>query len=72
MMDALRPHSFGMALAGAGGGGFMYVISKEPNARASMEAIVAGLSQTPTDVSFHDVKIDTEGLVLSLSESGSL
>lgn len=32
MMDALRPHTLGMSMAGAGGGGFLYLLTKEPNA----------------------------------------
>lgn len=64
-MDALRPYSHGMALAGAGGGGFMYVISKEPSAHAMMKALIAGLPDTPAEVTLHDVVIDSEGLVVT-------
>lgn len=28
MIDAMAPHAYGQAMAGAGGGGFMYVIAK--------------------------------------------
>ena len=31
MMHALEPLALGMCLAGAGGGGFMYLLTKEPN-----------------------------------------
>eukprot|EP00047_Mylnosiga_fluctuans_P004512 m.234963 g.234963 ORF g.234963 m.234963 type:complete len:1084 (-) comp12747_c0_seq1:63-3314(-) len=62
LMSILRPHSHGMALAGAGGGGFMYVISKEPDARAAMEALVAARNDLPKDIRFHRVEIDPIGL----------
>jgi fucokinase len=65
-MDTLRPLSHGMALAGAGGGGFMYVISKEPNAGPVMQALVAAQPDLPADVTFHAVEIDPEGMTVSL------
>jgi len=31
IMKALEPHVLGMSLAGAGGGGFMYLLTKNPH-----------------------------------------
>ena len=41
MMEALEPHVYGQALAGAGGGGFMYLLTKEPNALENIKAALA-------------------------------
>jgi fucokinase len=62
MMDLLEPHAFGQALAGAGGGGFMYVISKEPNASEMLERIIRENIPDATDILFHKVEIDSLGL----------
>lgn len=32
MMDVMAPHVYGQSMAGAGGGGFMFALSKEPHA----------------------------------------
>lgn len=41
MMDALLPHVHGQALAGAGGGGFMYILTKEPGAVERVKQILS-------------------------------
>ena len=41
MMEALEPHVCGQALAGAGGGGFMYLLTKEPNAIENIKTVLA-------------------------------
>lgn len=43
MMDALLPHVYGQALAGAGGGGFMYILTKESGAVEKVKEILAGV-----------------------------
>ena len=68
MMEILRPYSHGLALAGAGGGGFMLVVSQEPNMRLEFESLIAAArshedGEIPSDVQFYDVEIDPEGLV---------
>uniref|UniRef100_A0A672HET9 L-fucose kinase n=1 Tax=Salarias fasciatus TaxID=181472 RepID=A0A672HET9_SALFA len=55
MMDALRPLVLGQSLAGAGGGGFLYLLTREPRQR---EAVLRGLG----DVSVHSVQLDMDGL----------
>ena len=51
---------YGGALTGAGGGGFLIVVTKRPNARAELAAALAG-----TAAEFYDVAVDGEGLVVS-------
>jgi fucokinase len=63
MMEILAPHVHGQALAGAGGGGFMYLLSKAPHAAADLEALVRSQMEL-SDVKFHAVALDQEGLVV--------
>jgi len=64
MLDAMKPHIFGGSMAGAGGGGFMYVLAKKPNAGAELEAIVRAQVPNVADVKFHEVQMDSIGLHL--------
>uniref|UniRef100_A0A8C3JWJ8 L-fucose kinase n=1 Tax=Calidris pygmaea TaxID=425635 RepID=A0A8C3JWJ8_9CHAR len=41
MMEALRPHVYGQCLAGAGGGGFLYVLTKAPRQKEALHQILA-------------------------------
>lgn len=41
MMDALQPYVYGQCLAGAGGGGFLYVLTKEPQQKETLHQILA-------------------------------
>lgn len=41
MMDVLAPHVYGQSLAGAGGGGFLYLLTKEPKQKEALEAVLA-------------------------------
>uniref|UniRef100_A0ABM0MGI0 L-fucose kinase-like n=1 Tax=Saccoglossus kowalevskii TaxID=10224 RepID=A0ABM0MGI0_SACKO len=43
MMEALKPSVYGQALAGAGGGGFMYVLTKKPNAIDDIKQVLTTL-----------------------------
>eukprot|EP00160_Parvularia_atlantis_P003800 Unigene13194_Nuclearia_a/m.39958 Unigene13194_Nuclearia_a/g.39958 ORF Unigene13194_Nuclearia_a/g.39958 Unigene13194_Nuclearia_a/m.39958 type:complete len:287 (+) Unigene13194_Nuclearia_a:1117-1977(+) len=61
IMDLLRPHVWGQALAGAGGGGFLFAITKRPDAAAELEALVRS-APALAEVTFHRVEIDTDGL----------
>ncbi len=40
MMAALSPYIHGVSLAGAGGGGFMYVLTKEPNSLDTVQQVL--------------------------------
>uniref|UniRef100_A0A3Q0SS81 Fucose kinase n=1 Tax=Amphilophus citrinellus TaxID=61819 RepID=A0A3Q0SS81_AMPCI len=44
MMEALRPLVLGQSLAGAGGGGFLYLLTREPQQR---DAVLQVLNNTP-------------------------
>lgn len=41
MMDVLAPYVHGQSLAGAGGGGFLYLLTKEPQQKEVVEAVLA-------------------------------
>lgn len=43
-MDALKPLVLGQSLAGAGGGGFLYLLTREPGQR---QAVLQVLNNTP-------------------------
>uniref|UniRef100_A0A7N5ZT94 L-fucose kinase n=1 Tax=Anabas testudineus TaxID=64144 RepID=A0A7N5ZT94_ANATE len=61
MMEALRPLVFGQSLAGAGGGGFLYLLTREPGQH---QAVLQGLG----DFSVHSVELDMDGITV-LSQS---
>ena len=43
MIAALQPYVWGVSLAGAGGGGFMYVFTKEPHATQVVAEVLASV-----------------------------
>ncbi|NXT74836.1 FUK kinase, partial [Zapornia atra] len=61
MMDALRPYVYGQCLAGAGGGGFLYVLTKAPRQK---EALHQTLTKTEGlgNFSIHNIEVDMGGL----------
>ncbi|XP_058384226.1 L-fucose kinase isoform X1 [Diceros bicornis minor] len=68
MMDILAPHVHGQSLAGAGGGGFLYLLTKEPQQKEVLEAVLAK-TEGLGNYSIHLVEVDTQGLSLQLLES---
>ncbi|CAH1780096.1 unnamed protein product [Owenia fusiformis] len=46
MMASLREHTYGMTLAGAGGGGFMYVLMKNPGGIGLVKEILSQIEGT--------------------------
>ncbi|XP_029821347.1 L-fucose kinase [Manacus vitellinus] len=60
MMDALRPHVHGQCLAGAGGGGFLYVLTKAPQQREALQQILTG-TEGLGNFSIHSIEVDTGG-----------
>ena len=54
----------GASLTGAGGGGFLLVVTREPGSRARLQAALAAGSIE--GVEFHDVAVDDVGMQLSL------
>jgi fucokinase len=73
MIAALRPHIFGASLCGAGGGGFLVGISREPGARATVEAALRadaafGALAGGSGWEVFDCAVDTQGLVVAVEE----
>ncbi|NWX19054.1 FUK kinase, partial [Aegotheles bennettii] len=60
MMEALRPHVYGQCLAGAGGGGFLYVLTKAPRQKEALHQILAKMEGLG-NFSIHSVEVDTGG-----------
>ncbi|XP_071824036.1 L-fucose kinase-like isoform X2 [Apostichopus japonicus] len=67
MMDALLPHVYGQALAGAGGGGFMYILTKESGAVLRVKEILAGVEGTE-NITVHSVSLDQTGLEVTVED----
>ncbi|KAK2880635.1 L-fucose kinase [Channa argus] len=63
MMEALRPLVLGQSLAGAGGGGFLYLLTREPRQR---QAVLEVLNKTQGlgDFSVHSVELDMDGITV--------
>ncbi|XP_078608481.1 L-fucose kinase-like isoform X1 [Branchiostoma floridae x Branchiostoma japonicum] len=67
MMTALKPHVYGQVLAGAGGGGFMCVLTRDPGGLQLVRNILqaAGVGE---DVSIHTAEVDTTGITVTTLE----
>uniref|UniRef100_A0A8C8RF37 L-fucose kinase n=1 Tax=Pelusios castaneus TaxID=367368 RepID=A0A8C8RF37_9SAUR len=65
MMDALQPYVHGQSLAGAGGGGFLYILTKEPNQKEIIQQILAN-TEGLGNFSIHTVEVDTAGFSMQL------
>ncbi|KAM4572851.1 L-fucose kinase [Odontesthes bonariensis] len=63
MLEALRPLVLGQSLAGAGGGGFLYLLTREP---CQQQAVLRVLNNTPGlgDFSVHSVELDVDGITV--------
>ncbi|XP_010642732.1 L-fucose kinase isoform X4 [Fukomys damarensis] len=70
MMDVLAPYVHGQSLAGAGGGGFLYLLTKEPQQKEVVEAVLAN-TEGLGSYSVHLVEVDIQGLSLQLLGSES-
>ncbi|XP_032926040.1 L-fucose kinase isoform X1 [Catharus ustulatus] len=60
MMDALRPYVYGQCLAGAGGGGFLYILTKAPQQKEALHQILAD-TEGLGNFSIHSIEVDTGG-----------
>ncbi|NXK68312.1 FUK kinase, partial [Sylvietta virens] len=60
MMDALRPYVYGQCLAGAGGGGFLYILTKAPQQKEALHQILAN-TEGLGNFSIHSIEVDTGG-----------
>ncbi|XP_077567412.1 L-fucose kinase isoform X2 [Stigmatopora nigra] len=63
IMEALRPLALGQSLAGAGGGGFLCLLSRLPDQKDAVARVLAAAPGVG-EFSVHTVEIDTEGLAL--------
>ena len=61
MMDKLRPYTLGMLLAGAGGGGFMYVLTKKAHSKDFVANLLKEV-EGAQDAVVYDVLIDRIGM----------
>ncbi|XP_064243132.1 L-fucose kinase isoform X2 [Passer domesticus] len=60
LMDALRPHAYGQCLAGAGGGGFLCILTKAPRQKEALHQILAN-TEGLGNFSIHSIEVDTGG-----------
>ncbi|XP_022341951.2 L-fucose kinase-like isoform X3 [Crassostrea virginica] len=67
LMAASRPFAYGMCMAGAGGGGFLYVLTKDTNHKHLLIDILDTVEGTEGK-EIYECSIDTEGLILSVEE----
>ncbi|XP_067928995.1 L-fucose kinase-like [Watersipora subatra] len=65
MIGVLTPYALACCMAGAGGGGFLYVLTKEPNQRLLVEDLLAKLKLSE-DYSVHKASVCTEGFTISV------
>lgn len=68
LMGLLRPHVHGQLLLGAGGGGFLCALTKQPHQAGFVQRLLdetEGMSK----VTVHMVEVDMTGLRLSINES---
>ncbi|XP_043837163.1 LOW QUALITY PROTEIN: L-fucose kinase [Dromiciops gliroides] len=68
MMDILKPYAYGQSLAGAGGGGFLYLLTKEARQKEVLERVLAK-TEGLENCSIHLVEVDTQGFSLQLLDS---
>ncbi|KAK2834608.1 hypothetical protein Q7C36_015309 [Tachysurus vachellii] len=63
MMDALEPIAYGQSLAGAGGGGFLFVLTRHAQEEENVRQILKN-TQGLCDFSVHSVQIDMDGITV--------
>lgn len=69
LMDLLRPHAYGQLLLGAGGGGFLCALMKEPDMVRSIKELLANIKGMER-VTVHRVNIEWGGLRLCVAGKG--
>ncbi|XP_038663039.1 L-fucose kinase isoform X2 [Scyliorhinus canicula] len=68
IMAVLRPHVHGQSLAGAGGGGFLYLLTKKPRQKEAIERILRA-SEGLGNFNVHEVEVDETGITVCLRET---
>ncbi|XP_062442094.1 L-fucose kinase [Rhea pennata] len=68
LMDALRPYVYGQCLAGAGGGGFLYVLTKAPRQKEALHQILAK-TEGLDNFSIHSIEVDAGGFSVEVEGS---
>ncbi|CAH3175674.1 unnamed protein product [Porites lobata] len=67
MMEALDPFVLGQTLTGAGGGGFLVLITKETNMADKIRAVIEE-KKASDEFIFYDVSVDWDGLTVRVEE----
>ncbi|XP_052816143.1 L-fucose kinase-like [Mya arenaria] len=67
LMSAVRSNALGMSMAGAGGGGFMYVLARDQEARTNIKNIIDSM-ESMDGVCVYEACLDTEGMVVTVIE----
>ncbi|KAJ7382348.1 hypothetical protein OS493_035625 [Desmophyllum pertusum] len=68
MMEALEPLTLGQTLTGAGGGGFIVLLTKEPSMAEKVKAVIQ-TNKTSDELAFYDVSVDWDGLTVRVEEA---
>lgn len=69
IIDTLKPFVHGWSLAGAGGGGYLTVVMKEPNSAQKLRDALAGSSLVSTDAAtIHSIVVDVDGLEVEVGD----
>ncbi|XP_067853740.1 L-fucose kinase [Heptranchias perlo] len=64
MMAVLHPHVHGQSLAGAGGGGFLYLLTRKPRQKEAIETILRA-SEGLGNFNVHEVEVDKTGITIN-------
>ncbi|XP_052061066.1 L-fucose kinase-like isoform X2 [Mytilus californianus] len=66
LMEAVRPFALGICMAGAGGGGFMYVLAQDPLKRDVIKQLIPTVKGAEAEV--YEACVDMEGLKITIEE----